>query len=363
MGRRREGVASRATPGQRVVALAYGGASQVLCLLPRAVTLPVARAVGRATFHLLGRRRAVALENARAALGDSLEARDLRRLARESFASAAAMAVDLLTLPSVARSPRAVCEVSDESLVTLERAKGRGRGVILVAGHFGLFESMGILLGHVGHPTHFVAKPLGNPALDALINRARTATGNDFIHKGGAKARIRGILQEGGSVAIVVDQHAGLHDRLWIPFFGLPAATARSLGTLAVETGAAVVPIHSFPLARGRCCCEFGPLLTAAATGDPARAAEALVRRVITEMERAARRQPEAWLWLHRRWKVMPDGWTGPRPAYAHSESQERARAARTEAGRPMNAHPETGVVPAGTARRGAAHSRSGSPP
>jgi KDO2-lipid IV(A) lauroyltransferase len=315
-----------ATVLQRLVASSFAASSTVLSALPRRLTLGAARLAGLSAYLVLPGRRRVAHENLEAALGSELSPAARRRIARASFAQAAAMAADLLTLPRVARDPRRYCEVSDESLALLRGALARGRGVVLLAGHFGYFESMGILLGHEGIPLSFVAKPFENPALDGAVNARRGATGNGVIHKGGAKARASAELRQGRCVAIVVDQHVSAGDRLWVPFFGLPASTTRSLGVLAVETGAPVVPIHSYPLPGGRCRCEFGPVLDAPRTGDDAADGEALVRAAIAEMEKATRRMPEAWLWLHRRWKVRPTGWQGPFPAHAITEAAERQK-------------------------------------
>lgn len=301
-------------------ALGFEAASRLLCLLPRGLVLNAFRAAGRVAYLLLPARRAIALDNLRCALPELAED-ERRSLARASFAHAGAMAGDLLTLPRVARDVPAHVTASQGSFATLEEARARGRGVILVAGHFGLFESMGILLGHAGFPVHFVAKPFDNPLFDRAVAKRRGATGNRTIHKGGAKGRARDVLASGGTIAIVIDQHVTSRDRLWVPFFGIPAATARSLGALAEETGAPVVPIHSFPRGSGGSACDFGPILDVEGAGGP----EALVHATIREMEAATRRLPWAWLWLHRRWKVKPDGAPGY-PEYADDESGEQRR-------------------------------------
>ena len=212
----------------------------------------------------------------------------------------------------------------------LEEADSRGRGVLLVASHFGLMESMGLRLGQVlaerGQRLSFVAKPFPNPHLDEAVQRRRGATGNRTIHKGGAKASMLEVLARGEHAAVVLDQHVAPHGRIWVPFLGLPAATARSLGTVAVETGAPVLPIHSFPLRGGRCRVEVGPLLEAPEAGTPEARALSLVEAVVEAQEAAVRREPAAWNWIHRRWKVHPDGAGEGYPSYAVSETEERRR-------------------------------------
>jgi KDO2-lipid IV(A) lauroyltransferase len=318
------------SPSQRLVALAFRAASAILSAIPRSVSLPVARSLGPVACALLRGRRAIALENLACALPE-LDERERLRIARQSFGHALALAVDLLTLPRVARDPAAHCEAAPGSIELLEEARRRGRGVVLVAGHFGLMESMGIFLGSRGLPVSFVAKPFDNAALDEAVRRRRGATGNTTIHKGGAKGRARDVLEAGGLVAIVADQHVTKRDREWVPFFGLPAATTRSLALLAIETRAPIVPIHAFPLPGGRCRCEFGPVIEPPAD-DSRESAHALLVRVVAEMERAARRDLPAWLWIHRRWKVRPDETTQRYPAYSEPQSQEQARLARRRA-------------------------------
>lgn len=318
----------RPTAADRVQVALFTMGCAFFSALPRKLTFRAAALAGRCAWHLMPVRRRVVRENLACAWPDLPET-ERERVARGSFRHAAAMAIDLLTLPRVARDVAAHCEVDARSLAVLAEAKARGKGVILVAGHFGLFESMGILLGSSGFPVSFVAKPFRNPLLDARIRALRGATGNTTITKGGAKAKVLAALRSGALTAIVADQHVTWQDRCWIPFFSLPAATARSLGTLALESGAPIVPIHSFPLPDGRCRCEFGPILDppapAAAAGAPdADRAEALVGAAIAEIEKATRRQPSAWLWLHRRWKICPDADRARYPFYTQTESEER---------------------------------------
>lgn len=319
-----------ATGRDRLEAAAFRAASSLACAFPRSFSLGAARALGRGLSLLLGSRRRIALDNVEAVFGDALTPSQRRGLVRRSFGHSAAMAVDLLTLPRVAREVDGLGEADEQSRIALAEALGLGHGAILVAGHFGLMESMGILLGRLvadlGTRLSFVSKPFDNPLLEAAVQERRGATGNGTIHKGGAKPRLVECLSRGELVAIVLDQHVGPHDRIWVPFLDLPAATSRSVGTLSLQTGAPLVPIHSFPLPRGRFRCEFGPVLRPRRTGDDATDARELVARAVAELDRATRRLPEAWNWIHRRWKVRPDDAPERYPGYSRTESEERAR-------------------------------------
>ena len=317
--------------GQRLAALAFRAASGALSALPRSWTLGAAHRLAPGVFLVAGRRRRVMLENlACTSLGVGRSEAERRLLARRSLGHSLGLVLDLLTLPRVARNPERYCEIGPESERLLLSAAARGRGVILVASHFGLMESMGLLLGGIlgkhGHRLNFVAKGFSNPWLDEAIRRRRGATGNRTIYKGGAKAALLESLERRELAAIVLDQHVAPSNRLWIPFLGLPAATARSLGTVAIETRAPVLPIHSFPLEGGRCRVECGPLLAAPSTGDDAADAEALVALAVKAQEAAVLREPMAWNWVHRRWKVRPDESLERYPSYCITESEELRR-------------------------------------
>ena len=316
---------------ERLEAAAFVAASGFFSAWPRSWSQAFAHRMGAVAATLMASRRRVVFENLRCTeLGALVPEAERGAFARRTLGHAAALALDVLTLPRVAREPRRYCELDEGSEALLREASERGRGVILVASHFGLMESMGMVLGEAlaafGQRLSFVAKPFPNRRLDEAIQRRRGATGNRTIHKGGAKASLLEVLGRGEFGAIVLDQHVAPHARIWVPFLGLPAATARTLGTAAVETGAPVVLIHSFPLPGGRCRVECGPLIEPQPGLAGAEAAEDLVRRAVAAQEEAVRRDPPAWNWMHRRWKVHPDGEAERYPAYSVSESEERRR-------------------------------------
>lgn len=314
---------------QRLEAAAFVSASAFLSAWPRAWSIGLAHALGPVAARLLGSRRRVVEENLRCTeLGAALGPDERRRLAARTLGHSLALGLDVLTLPRVARAPGRYCEIEERSVEVLREASGRERGVVLVASHFGLMESMGMILGEVlqgmEQRLSFVAKPFPNPHLDRAVQRWRGATGNRTIHKGGAKASLLEVLGRGEFAAVVLDQHVGHRTRLWIPFLGLPAATTGTLGTVAVETGAPVVLIHSFPLPGGRCRVECGPILEPRPELEPAAAAEDLVRRAVEAQGAAVRREPAAWNWIHRRWKVRPDRTEHEYPRYSVTETEER---------------------------------------
>lgn len=199
------------------------------------------------------------------------------------------------------------------------------RPVILITGHFGNWEMMGYTMGVVGVPVHAVYRPLDLKPLDRWVRQVREKRGMMMVDKFGAVRELPRAMQRGGMPAFVADQNAG--DRgLFVPFFGRLTSTYKSVGMLAMQTGACII------CGGGVRSPRRGPdgvdVLHDHATGrwqdamgyrfdihdvirpedwqdapDPLFYITARYRRSIENMVRTA---PEQYFWMHRVWKSRP---------------------------------------------------------
>jgi KDO2-lipid IV(A) lauroyltransferase len=126
---------------------------------------------------------------------------------------------------------------------------------------------------------------------------------------------------------VLIDQHIQGADAVVVDFFGRPAATTSALATLALRTGAPLVPAFAMPLPHGRCrlIYEHPVELPPADTADPVRE---LTQRCSDVLEMHVRRHPAMWLWMHRRWRdvaapVRPTAGMFPSAAPDESDSSE----------------------------------------
>jgi KDO2-lipid IV(A) lauroyltransferase len=93
---------------------------------------------------------------------------------------------------------------------------------------------------------------------------------------------------------------------VFVPFFGRPASTSRSLAVLALKTGAPVVPAFIHRLPDGEHQVTLGPVIPVLRTGQVDRDVELNTARFTEAIEREVRAHPEQWFWVHRRWKSQP---------------------------------------------------------
>jgi Kdo2-lipid IVA lauroyltransferase/acyltransferase len=189
------------------------------------------------------------------------------------------------------------------------QAERRGKGVLFLTGHFGAWELKQFAHALYSKPLHFLARPIDNPRVDALINYYRGLSGNRPISKNQSAREVLRVLKLGGAVGVLADQNTAYDEAVFVDFFGVPAATTTGIARLARHTGAAVVPVYLFwdaELKKYRL--RYEPALELEKTED----LEADIRRFTAEfnqvIEGIIRRFPDQWVWLHRRWKNRPIG-------------------------------------------------------
>ena len=266
-----------------------------------AAALPFGERLGDVA-RALGLRRAVAERNLAAAFPE-LDHPARSRLLRDHYRELGRVCVEYARLAELVRSPEGEVVSEVRGIEHLLRARDAGRGAILLTGHFGNFELAGAWLGR-HHPVDFVVKPLSNPGMEAWVAAERHAAGVGQI---GLGVSVRGAFQALRSnrwVALLADQDARRHGA-FVPFFGQPASTPLGPAVLALRTGAPIVMGFDERQSDGRHIIEVEPPVEIPDPHSPD-AAVRLTAAHTARLEARIRRRPEAWFWLHRRWKTAP---------------------------------------------------------
>ncbi len=282
-----------------------------LRLLPRGTGARFGRLAAPLVLRIAPRRRRILLENLARAFPEKTHA-ELRRIARESLQNLGAAFFEFLEVSRWTPEDLAA-RVRYEGVENLEAARRRGKGVVLLSAHFGSWELGALAAGRLGEPIASVVRPLDNPGLEAELTRRRSRFGNGVIAKREALREMLRAMRENRTVAILLDQNVMPEEAIFVPFFGRLAATTSSVALLQRKTGAAVVPVFTWPDTGGgggwRLAFEEPILAEEFAAGDPGRAE--VVRRATARYaevtEAAIRKAPSAWLWLHDRWKTRPE--------------------------------------------------------
>lgn len=272
-----------------------------LAQLPYSAQVRLGRVLGLALAPFARERRHVARTNLRLCFPE-LDTAARRRLLREHFASLGVAVFEIaLSWWAPARRLRRLAHI--EGLEHLHAALARGHGVILLSAHFTTLEIGGRLLS-LHAPFHVLYREHKNPAFESVMRRARERHFEKAIPREDMRALLRS-LKANLPVWYAPDQNYGGEHSVYVPFFGVPAATITTTSRIARISGAAVVPFfqHRLPGGRGYRLVLY-PALNQFPSGDP----QADTLRINRLIEAEIRKSPEQYLWVHRRFKTHPDG-------------------------------------------------------
>jgi KDO2-lipid IV(A) lauroyltransferase len=265
-----------------------------------ALVMRLGAAVGWLAWRLDASHRRIALANVGAALPTRSPA-EQRAIVRGAFQHFGRLLFSLLKFHSMTPQEM-LARVEFEGEDRVRAAHAHGHGVVFVTGHFGYWELQALVHALTFPPMAVMARALDNVRLNALLESMRTRTGNAVIYRQGGIRRVLKRLQSGDSVGVLIDQHILGKDAVHVDFFNRPAATTSAVAALALRTGARVVPLFALPLPGGRfrMVYEHPIELPADDVADPIRE---LTQRCTDVLEMYVRRNPEYWLWMHRRWR------------------------------------------------------------
>jgi len=244
-----------------------------------------------------------------------------RRIVAAAFEHFGRLLFQLLKFSTL--TPEAMlARVEFEGEERVRSAFAQGKGVLFVTGHFGFWELQAMVHALRLPPMAVLARALDNQALNGLLERIRTRTGNSVIYRRGAMRRVLRALQAGQGVGILIDQHIQSRDAIYVDFFNRPAATTAAVAALALRTGAPVVPLFALPLGGGRYRMVYEHPVEPPAHGNADPILE-FTQRCTDVLEMYVRRRPDLWLWMHRRWRDTTSGAEPERDLFPAAEPDQ----------------------------------------
>ncbi|MFO7722670.1 MAG: lysophospholipid acyltransferase family protein [Bacteroidales bacterium] len=183
----------------------------------------------------------------------------------------------------------------------LRDISSKGKNMIIVAGHCGNWELLGLTLPLVsGTRTFGAARRQSDPYFNIVINALRTRMGLEIIE---SSRLYRTLLRAGNhrfAAFLISDQSPPKHELdFWIhflnqetPVFLGPEHIARSLNLPVIFAGMKCT-------SPGRYEVTFHMVCAIPSETEPF----AITRNHVKLLEEYIVAQPECWLWSHRRWK------------------------------------------------------------
>ena len=284
-------------------------ASAVATVEPRPLDVPW---FGKWFYHLVPYRRGVVLNNLRRVFGEVLPETEIIRIAQAFYGHYVRFFFEIVKLPFLSAERRKKL-IRFENVESLAAAHKKGKGVILLTGHFGNWE-VSTIVGIAQFPQfkglfHFVRRQLKPEFLNRLVTRRFRRAGFGTIAKQGSLDTIIDLLATGAIVVYVFDHHPQRNPQrkafVVVDFFGHPAGTSKSPALIALASGASVIPATSWREPDGTHVLRFEDPIPLVECEDAGEAIRQTTRAFNAALERMVLRHPEQWTWDYKRWKKL----------------------------------------------------------
>lgn len=271
----------------------------------RGLSMPARRRLARVAAAILWRavpkRRRVILRNLELCFPE-MSAEEREALARRVYVRLARAAIDHGTLwcGSKEEVRRFVTFTGLEHLLDESN-----RPVIVVSPHFAGLDAAGIALNTYVRGVSLY-QTQSNPVWDEALLKGRLRFSNPVLIAKTGDNDLRQVMREmkaGLPFYYLPDMDHGRRNSIFVPFFGVDAATIPMVSRLARVTRAKVMWCIATMTDEG-----YSVELSAPLENFPTKDPEADTRRLNEELEAYIRRRPDQYLWVHRRFKTRPEG-------------------------------------------------------
>lgn len=273
----------------------------LIAQLPYTVLLRLGRCLGGVMYRLASSRRKIAARNLELCF-PQMSAAEREALLKENFASTGITFFEMaIAWWWPAERLRRLGTI--EGLEHLRQAEADGQGVILMALHFTTLEMGGGLLG-MAQNMYGMYRPHKNSLFDYVQRRGREQRLLGVIGRDDVRGMLK-LLRAGGVVWYAPDQDYGAQRSVFVPLFGVPAATVTATSKFARMGRAQVIPFTQQRLPDGQ---GYRLVIHPPLADFPTDSEEADCLRVNQWIEQAISACPEQYLWAHRRFKTRPEG-------------------------------------------------------
>ncbi len=271
----------------------------LISLLPMPVLHGMGNILSFLLYSIFGYRKRVVMKNLEGALPPG---HDLKRIARRFYFFLGEMfmeTIKCLTIGEAHLLRRMKCDNPE----IMQQYAAQNRSVILMSAHYGNWEmliySMNLLFPHLAIG---VGKPLSNKVLNRLINARRSKTGMKIINAGNIREEFEKDKDTLTASLFLSDQYPGGAGK------GFPRKFMNR-STEFMYGAEKYARQYNYPVVYGdltRIRRGYYNIHLVSIADQPAQTAYGEIMTKYTELlEASIRRQPEFWLWSHKRWKHL----------------------------------------------------------
>jgi KDO2-lipid IV(A) lauroyltransferase len=208
----------------------------------------------------------------------------------------------------------------------LDAVKG-GKGVIIISAHIGNWEAASLFAPcYFGYPVTVVARNIEAGIVNKRMIKLRSRFGNSVIDKEGALPEMTHTLRSGKILALLIDQGTKKSEGVELLFYGRKVTVTPAAAMLALRCKSPVLPVFCIREEDQKLTIIIEPPVQLVRSKSLRDDLKINTQAMTDEIEKAVRKYPDQWLWLHKRWKrFYPDLY----PEYIARRKRRRAKKTR----------------------------------
>ena len=203
--------------------------------------------------------------------------------------------IDFLSIPAIVEESN----FKIKNLKILEDALNKNMGVILVTGHFGLWEKWGAWLGKNGYQTCGIIQKQSNKGSDLFFREKRESYGMNQIYKRSPLNKAYEVLKENKILILASDQDAK-HKGVIVNFFENETSVPKGAALFHLKTKAPIIFSVGTLDAEGKMTIIFESLNI----GDNP-TVESITQEYTKMLEIKILNHPDHYFWFHKKWKSV----------------------------------------------------------
>jgi len=188
----------------------------------------------------------------------------------------------------------------------MDRLYQQNKSLLLVSGHYNNWEWMITAQSMLfQHKAMGIGMPMSSKFWDKKVTTQRERFGMNVIHSANYREEIEARTNEAIAILTLADQSPGdSRKSYWMNFLNRPTAVLFGAEQMANEYDLAVVFFAIHKIKRGVYSIELKLI-----TDEPRKLSWGEITKTHTRLlEENIRRNPEQWIWSHKRWKrILPE--------------------------------------------------------
>ena len=263
--------------------------------------------LAKIVYRMLKKTRRIVEQNLAIAFGPEKRKGEYHRIGQQMFVSLGKTFTDYALFWKMKTREQFSRYFRFEGEENLKAAYEKGKGVLCLVTHTSGWEFSAFMPPVLGYKSMGVSSRIKNPALNKLMIGLRESRGMANITRDHCYDTLVERLKKGECLIIMIDQDSLNIRGEFLQFFGKEAYTPIGCARLAMDTGAAVVPMYTYRNDDNTYVFKMLPEIPFEHKATDLETIRYNTQKHNDVIERIIREHPEQWVWMHERWKTTPE--------------------------------------------------------